>query len=165
MTMNETWGYKSYATNWKSTETLVRNLIDIASKSGNFLLNVGPKADGTIPIESVNGLREMGAWMKVNGEAIYGTKGSPFAPIAWGRCTMKEGDGATTLYFHVFDWPKDGVLTLPAITSEIISASVLGSKQKLKVTKSDAGYQLAVGQKAPDAIATVVNVQVKGAVK
>ena len=54
MTMNETWGYKSYAHNWKSTETLIRNLVDIASKGGNFLLNVGPKADGTFPQESID---------------------------------------------------------------------------------------------------------------
>ena len=88
--MNETWGYKSYANNWKSTETLVRNLVDIASKGGNYLLNVGPKADGTFPQESIDILKGMGAWMKVNGEAIYGNKGSPFGLFAWGRCTKKE---------------------------------------------------------------------------
>jgi alpha-L-fucosidase len=162
MTMNETWGYKSYANAWKSTETLVRNLIDISSKSGNFLLNVGPKADGTIPTESVNGLKEMGAWMKVNGEAIYGTKGSPFAPISWGRCTRKEVKDNTILYFHVFDWPKDGNLVLPAFSNEIKSASILGSKQKATVTKVEGGQVLKVGSKAVDPIATVVRVEVGG---
>jgi alpha-L-fucosidase len=70
MTMNETWGYKSWANNWKSNETLIRNLIDIASKGGNFLLNVGPKDDGTFPQESIDILKAMGEWMKINGEAI-----------------------------------------------------------------------------------------------
>ena len=165
MTMNETWGYKSYANAWKSTETLIRNLIDIASKSGNFLLNVGPKADGTIPMESINGLREMGAWMKVNGESIYGTKGSPFAPVAWGRCTRKERDGNTILYFHVFDWPKNGRLVLPQFSNEIKSASVLGSKQKIKVSNQDNLPALSIGEKAPDPIASVIKVEVKGIVK
>jgi alpha-L-fucosidase len=165
MTMNETWGYKSYANAWKSTETLIRNLIDIASKSGNFLLNVGPKADGTIPIESINGLREMGAWMKINGEAIYETKGSPFAPVAWGRCTRKEKDGNTILYFHVFDWPKNGRLVLPQLSNEIKSASVLGGKQKIKVSNQDNLPVLSIGEKAPDPIASVIKVEVKGIVK
>jgi len=99
MTMNDTWGYKSYDTNWKSTETLIRNLIDIASKGGNYLLNVGPKADGTFPKESIDRLKQIGAWMKVNGEAIYGTKASPLKPLAWGRCTKKDN----TLYLSVFN--------------------------------------------------------------
>src|SRR6187549_1503727 len=105
MTMNETWGFKSYANNWKSTETLVRNLIDIASKGGNYLLNVGPKPDGTFPKESVQALKEMGDWMKVNSEAIYATKASPLEPLSWGRCTKKTTRNGTTLYLTVFDWP------------------------------------------------------------
>jgi alpha-L-fucosidase len=83
MTMNETWGYKSYAHDWKSTTTLVRNLIDIASKGGNYLLNVGPKADGTFPQESIDILKGMGEWMKINGEAIYGTKACPLGLFTW----------------------------------------------------------------------------------
>lgn len=78
MTMNGTWGYKSYDNNWKSTETLIRNLCDIASKNGNYLLNVGPTAEGLIPQSSVERLAEVGKWMKVNGEAIYGTGPTPF---------------------------------------------------------------------------------------
>ena len=89
MTMNDTWGYKSDDHHWKSTETLLRNLIDIASKGGNYLLNVGPKSDGTIPDESIERLRAMGKWMKTNGEAIYGTTASPIPHPAWGRITTK----------------------------------------------------------------------------
>ena len=85
MTMNGTWGFKSYDDNWKSTQTLLRNLIDIVSKGGNYLLNVGPTAQGRIPEPSVTRLKEIGAWIRVNGEAIYGTGASPFRSLPWGR--------------------------------------------------------------------------------
>ena len=163
MTMNETWGYKSYAHNWKSTETLVRNLIDIASKGGNYLLNVGPKADGTFPQESIDRLKQIGAWMKVNGEAIYGTKASPLAPLVWGRCTKKEGKNTTTLYFSVFDWPKDGKLVIPGLKNEIVSAKLLGGGT-IKAKSEDGGMLLKVPETAPDKIATVIKVEVKGTV-
>jgi alpha-L-fucosidase len=74
MTMNDTWGFKSTDENWKSAQTLIHNLVDIAAKGGNYLLNVGPTAEGLIPPESVARLAEMGDWMEVNGEAIYGSR-------------------------------------------------------------------------------------------
>jgi alpha-L-fucosidase len=74
MTMNDTWGFKTSDTNWKSAETLVKNLVDIVSKGGNFLLNIGPTSEGLIPAPSVERLKEMGNWLKINGEAIYGVK-------------------------------------------------------------------------------------------
>ena len=73
MTLNDTWGFKSYDHNWKSTETVIRNLVDITSKGGNYLLNVGPTAEGEIPQPSIERLKEVGQWMRVNGDAIYGT--------------------------------------------------------------------------------------------
>lgn len=165
MTMNETWGYKSYAHNWKSLETLVRNTIDIASKGGNYLLNVGPKADGTFPQESIDLLKGMGTWMKVNGESIYGTRASPFGLFTWGRCTKKANGKNTILYFSVFEWPKDGKLTIPGLKNETVSAKLLANGAVLKTNMTDEGLVINVPGKALDTLATVIKVEVKGVVE
>jgi alpha-L-fucosidase len=170
MTMNETWGYKSYANNWKSTQTLIRNLIDIASKGGNYLLNVGPKADGTFPQESIDILKGMGAWMKVNGEAIYGTKASPFGLFTWGRCTKKDSDSYrdgknTTLYISVFDWPKDGKLLIPGLPNEITSAKLLANGMVLKTSTANEAAVINLPEQALDPVATVIRLEVKGKVE
>jgi len=115
MTMNDHWGYNKHDDNWKSTKDLIQKLADIASKGGNFLLNVGPKADGAFPEESILRLEEIGDWMDVNSESIYGTKASPFKTLEWGRCTQKSSGNDTRLYLHVFDYPVDGKLLIPGI--------------------------------------------------
>jgi alpha-L-fucosidase len=110
MTLNGHWGYFLGDEKWKSPETVIRNLVDIVSKGGNYLLNVGPTGEGIIPSGAVKDLSAVGDWMKVNGESIYGTTASPLkTQPAWGRLT-KTSD---KLYLHVFDWPKDGKLVVP----------------------------------------------------
>lgn len=164
MTMNGTWGYRSYDHHWKSVTTLVRNLIDIASKGGNYLLNVGPKSDGTFPEESVQILKGMGEWMKVNGEAIYATQASPLDSLSWGRCTMKTGNGHTTLYLSVFDWPKDGSLLVPGVKNVVVSANLLDGGSRLKTRQTRQGITVQLPEKAPDQIASVIKLELKGAV-
>lgn len=162
MTMNGTWGYKSYDHNWKSVKTLVRNLIDIASKGGNYLLNVGPKADGTFPQPSVEILKGIGRWMKTNSEAIYATQRSPLPALAWGRCTAKEKDGNTDLYLSVFDWPEDRKLIVPGVTGKVVSCRLLDHGKKLKTQTTNDGLVIHVPRKAPDTIATVIKLEVRG---
>jgi alpha-L-fucosidase len=165
MTMNETWGYKSYANKWKSNQTLTRNLVDIASKGGNYLLNVGPKADGTFPQESIDILKGMGKWMKVNGEAIYGTTASPFGLFTWGRCTQKENGANTILYISVFDWPKDGKLLIPGLQNDITSARLLANGKLLQKEKTAEGLVIQVPADATDPDVTVIKLEVKGKVE
>lgn len=163
MTMNDTWGYKSYDQNWKPTETLLRNLIDIASKGGNYLLNVGPTAEGEIPAPSIDRLKEIGQWMKVNSESIYGTQASPFSKLPWGRCTRKETpEGMTTLYFHVFDWPADGNLLVGGLKSRIKQARLLAGNQTVDYQMTDKGLIVKLPSAAPDPIASVIVVQLDG---
>jgi alpha-L-fucosidase len=163
MTMNDTWGFKRQDHNWKSTTTLVRNLIDCASKGGNYLLNVGPTPEGVIPEASVTRLQEVGRWMKVNGDAIYGTTASPFSrPLPWGRCTVKAGGDATTLYLHVFDWPDDGELLVPNLKNRVASAVLLATGEKLDVQPGEDGVTVAVPKQAPDQISSTVVLTIAG---
>ena len=162
MTMNDTWGFKSYDHNWKPLSTLITNLVDIASKGGNYLLNVGPTAEGEIPPESIKLLKEVGAWMKVNGEAIYGTTASPFKRLPWGRCTTKDAGADTLLYLHVLDWPADGLLPLPGLANPVKSATLLAGGASLGVENSAIGPALRLPAAAPDAVCSVVKVLIEG---
>jgi len=161
MTMNETWGFKNNDNNWKSTKILIQNLIDIASKGGNFLLNVGPDQMGVIPQPSVERLKEIGSWMKIYGEAIYGTTASPFQQIKWGRCTKKASKQKTTLYFHIFDFRENKKLTLTGLDANIIKAYPLASKkQKLRIEKNGNCPVLDLSNVEPNQWATVIAVEV-----
>ena len=127
MTMNDTWGYKKMDNKWKSVHEILRNLSDISSKGGNFLLNVGPTAEGEIPQASIDRLKEVGRWMAINGEAIYATQAGPFQKrLSWGRVTQKaNAKGGAALYLHVWEWPKDGKLLLPTVQQKPVAARIL----------------------------------------
>jgi alpha-L-fucosidase len=156
MTMNTTWGYSKHDLAWKSDETLIRNLIDIVSKGGNYLLNIGPRGDGSIPEASLRSMAAIGRWMDVNSESICGSNASPFDKPAWGRYTRKAGK----LYAHVFQWPEDGTLN---ITESGIHASraylLADKKQDLRIEQTPNGLRIHVPENAPDIIASVVAIE------
>jgi alpha-L-fucosidase len=155
MTMNTTWGYSAHDHAWKSDQDLIRNLVDIASKGGNYLLNIGPMADGSVPEPSVKSLHAIGAWMKKNADSVYGTTANPVGPVPWGRITAKPG----RLYLHVFDWPKDGKLVVPASTAQGKPTARLladGSAASLELHVRDSALEISLPPQAPDPIATVI---------
>ena len=160
MTMNTSWGYKWYDNNWKSSESLIRMLVDIASKGGNLLLNVGPTALGEIPDSSVVRLQRIGEWMDKNGESIYGTSASPFFKLPWGRCTKKETEKGNNLYLHVFDWPRDKMLRVPGLKANIKDVYLLtNTKQKFAYKFEDGDLLIHAPSVIFDPINTVVVVK------
>ena len=173
MTMNDTWGYKQDDTNFKSTETLLRNLIDIASKGGNYLLNIGPMQTGEVPAAEIERLQEVGKWLAVNGGSIYGTQATLFGPEAGAfSSTEKDKDGkpkfvpswkwrsttkATEIYIHLFEWPAP-TFHLDKTPRTVTGAYLLADKAKtpLKVTKNGNGLDITLPERGFDPIATVL---------
>ncbi len=163
MTMNDTWGFKTDDHNWKSSKQLIQNLIEASSKGGNYLLNVGPEPTGKFPAPIIQRLADIGKWMKINGESIYGTIPGPFKVIPWGKVTEKPiTNGSTILYLHVFNWPKNGKLLLPGLSNALSSAQILAGGKSLKFKKEDNNVVVNVPENAPDENATVIKIMIKG---
>jgi alpha-L-fucosidase len=164
ITMNLNWGYNRADKDFKSTKELVRMLVDVTSKGGNLLLNVGPTADGEFPPESVERLEAIGAWMRLNDASIHGTAASPFPRLPWGRATQRAVTSGTRLYLHVFDWPADGELIVPGLLNDARGAFLLAdhSRRSLPVTRRGDDLIVKVPQADHDAIDTVVVLDVAG---
>ena len=158
-TINDTWGFKSHDHNWKSTETLIQKLVDVVSKNGNYLLNVGPTAEGVIPAPSVERLEAMGRWLELNGEGVYGTGAGPIQGLGWARTTAKP----ETVYLHVFDWPAGGTLRLPALGQVVTSARLLADPSAgfLAVSEEAGGLTIQGPASAPDPADSVVVVTLR----
>ncbi len=160
MTLNGHWGYARYDTAWKSSTTLTRNLIDIASRRGNYLLNVGPDKLGRIPAPSVDRLRAMGSWLGAHGPAVYGAGHTGLVTDpAWGAVS-RNGD---KLYASVYSWPAaSGSLRLTrTFPFDITGARVLGSSQSVRVTPRADGYDLTPSGAATNGVATVIELSLK----
>jgi len=180
-TLNKTWGYKKDDNDWKTPEDLTFKLVDIVSKGGNYLLNVGPTSEGLVPQPSQDNLRAVGRWLKVHGESIYGAGPSPFGPefgkpnpdtskkdargnklfdakTDW-RCTTKPGK----LFIHIFKWTP-GAFELPAVKGTVERAYLLSdpSRKSLGV-KQDAGkIVVSLPNDATDKYDSVLVLEVSG---
>jgi alpha-L-fucosidase len=149
-TLNDSWSYKLNDHNWKSSIDLIRKLVDIVSKGGNYLLNVGPTGEGVIPQASVERLEAMGRWLEINGEAIYDTQPGPIQGKTGLRTTSKEG----VTYLHVFDWPLDGQIQVEGVEAQ--DARLLAGGATLPVHESDGTLVISGPVNAPDEAATVI---------
>ena len=152
------WGYNRL-TRFRPFAELLRELVDVSSKGGNLLLNTGPNAEGEIVSEAASRLKDFATWMAVNAESIHGTTASPFEHLPFdGRCTRKGG----RLYLHVFDWPTSRQLVVP-VKNPIKRAWLLADPEKsLTVVAGPRGSSITLPDHAPDAIASVVAVEIDG---
>ena len=158
MTMNDNWGYSAGDRNWKTVRQLIQNLVRCASGAGNYLLNVGPRADGTIPEPSVKRLRRIGAWMRVNGESIYGSERCPFRGGMVGLTTAK----GNIVYLHVFRWPGREI-TVAYVKNKVLSARILATGQEVEVTqKGDRVFLRGLPKRPPDPYDTVIAMELDG---
>jgi len=165
MTINYAWGYCESDQEWKSTKSLIKNLCECVSKGGNFLLNIGPDAQGNVPQPALQRLHEMGAWMKVNGEAIYSTKAS-YSPVAldFGFSTHRVlPNGNIRVYVMVFNWPNDGKLKLPGFKGQPLAGKILGGNKTFSVSTTSEGIEVnGLPIAAPSENATVLVLDLKG---
>jgi alpha-L-fucosidase len=161
-TLNQTWGFSRFDTNWKSPEFVIRRMVEIVSKGGNYLLNIGPRGDGTIPEANVEILQRVGQWVQKNGASVYGAAASPFPDPSWGQCTVK-GDH---LYLHVFQWPSEGSIELTDLNNRARRASLLLEPAKrLEFSQSGSKLQIRLPQRQADPIDSIVVLEIEGTPK
>ena len=159
MTLNGTWGYSKYDNNWKSTATVVDKLVDVASKGGNYLLNIGPDALGRIPEQTTKVFTEVGEWLKINGESIYDTSSNCFEKLPSGvRATTKEGK----VYLHISKWNSGSVLTLPKLKNTIHGMKVLGTDTEVSYSNTKSQLTITLPNIEANPYGTVIEVDVDG---
>ncbi|MCG8308447.1 MAG: alpha-L-fucosidase [Cytophagales bacterium] len=159
-TMNRSWGYHQLDYGWKPVGEMLRNLVANASRNGNYQLNIGPMADGTFPKPSIKRLKEIGAWMDINGEGIYGAKPNPVAEQEWGYITAKETKKGTKLYLFVFDWAESGKIKVKELLKIPTKIQVLETGEVLKGTNLKDGLEIILPEFCPDFNCTVITVEI-----
>jgi alpha-L-fucosidase len=163
-TLSASWSFREGEQNWKSPKHVIENLAANVSKGGNYLLNIGPTWEGVMPEPGAERLREVGRWLKVNGEAVYGAQPSPLrSPPDWGVITAKPG----RLYLHVFDWPHKEIV-LYGLRSKALKARLLADQTAVPVSQrhdpatDHHALILTLPTAAPDERDTVIAVETDG---
>ncbi len=164
-TVAHSWGFHSSDNQWKSTSTLLKSLIGNVSLNGNFMLNIGPRANGDVPYEISQRMLEMGKWLKVNGEAIYGAEAFDLDKDLhdWGKITCKQDGNIFKLFLHVYNWPLNNHLNLTGVNNTPEKIYLLTDKQKctLQFSHSDAFTKITLPNDEPDPYVSVIVVEFK----
>ncbi len=155
-TMNGSWGFSLTDDGFKSTKELIQTLVGAAGRNSNYLMNTGPMPDGRIQAENIQTYNEMGEWMEIYGESIYGTRGGPVGPRPWGVTTIKEEN----LYVHVMDW-QDSLLTVPVKDASVISATLLRNGKKINFDVTPTGIAINIPEKELDEWDAVIKLTMK----
>jgi len=159
-TLNHSWAYHKLDYEWKSTGQLIKYLVGNASLGGNYQLNVGPMPDGTFQPAALRRLREIGCWMDVNGESIYGTAASPVGTVEWGRITIRKAGEATLWYLHLWNVTPGTALFVNGLVSKVTRAIILESGQPVRTQTSDCGTWVSFPKEASGLLLPVIKVEV-----
>ena len=155
MTMNKVWGYDITDKKYKSSEYIIQHIIKAAGNNANYVINIGPRPDGKLPVEAVERLKAIGDWMGRYGETIYGTRGGIVRPHDWGVTTQK----GNTLYVHIMNC-QDRALFLPLTERRVASARMYDGHQKVRVSKNAEGVTLELPA-VPKGVDTIVELTLK----
>jgi alpha-L-fucosidase len=151
MTINNTWAYNKNDHDFKSEQTLIRSLVEVASRGGNFLLNVGPQPDGQIQPEFQQRLRAIGDWLTLNGDSIYGTTYGPIQGVTSLRTTAND----KSIYVHIFDWPT-AACEITGIEARVLSARLLANGRPLAFRQTEGKLTIDVPSQPPDSNVSVI---------
>ena len=159
-TMNNSWGYNSSDNNYKTPKTLIQQLVKVVSRDGNYLLNIGPKGDGTVPAQTTEILESIGEWMTIYGESLYGATRSPFSEEpSWGFYTKKPGK----IYLHVFTWPTNGSLTVPSPSDTVKRIFLMNDPENLlNFSESNGEITISIPVNSPDPYNSVIVMDTSG---
>ena len=149
-TTNGSWGYRNDDHEWRDPKMIVSSLVASVSRNGNYLLNVGPNANGEIPNDAVKNLLEAGKWLQNNKDAIYGAKGSSFPwNYKWGFVTEKSNK----IFLNVFNYPKNNIIELNGLMNSVNSVSILNNKKELKYKQNGRFLSIDIKEVKQDSIA------------
>ena len=160
-TINDSWGYAKYDENWKTPREILQRLIATVGRGGTYMLNIGPRGDGSVPERAAASLRSAGEWIRQYPQVIYGTDASPWRhALPWGDVTVKDNK----LFLCVFDWPADGKLYLPGLKTKIRSATLLnnGERRTIEHTRTEGWTCFSLPTRAADSLVSVIEVTLDG---
>ena len=160
-TTNDSWAYAWYDENWKTPKKVLSRVISCVARGGTYMLNIGPRGDGSVPQRAVDSLNKSGEWILRYPQVVYGTDASPWKrALPWGDVTVKENK----LFLSVFDWPTDGELYLPGLKTKVKSVKLLNGKEseEIKHENVNGWTKMSIPIKAPEKLVSVIEVELEG---